>query len=356
MSSLHTLIQDEIHKNGPLPLDRFMELSLLHPEFGYYQKQQAIGSKGDFITAPEVSQMFGELIGLWCVDAWAKLGAPSKFALVEMGPGRGILMEDILRVTAHIPDFQQALQIHMVEASQRLQKLQQSRLEGSGIIWQESFPNLPADMPTIVIGNEFLDALPIKQFKFKDGKWQEVAVGVSDGALTYTLTPTETLLQPQSAEEGQIQEFSPSADEFIRILAERLNKTGGSALFVDYGPATKRSGDSFQALKDHKYTDPLATPGEADLTAHVQFGRLRDIALKAGCASPAIEGQGRFLERLGIEARVMQLSRKATEAQKKSIAEAHKRLVSEEGMGTLFKAFAFSSGLSAPLAGFGETK
>ncbi len=354
MASLETLIQAEITENGPLTLDRYMELALLHPEFGYYQKQQAIGSKGDFITAPEISQMFGELIGLWCVDTWTKLGSPNQFALVEMGPGRGILMEDIIRMTSRIPEFQQAAQIHLVEASNRLQSLQKERLAAPHITWHKEFPNLDKDLPVIVIGNEFLDALPVKQFKFSNGDWQEVAITLHDSELSYTHISSSARNLPEEGEEGQIQEYSPAADAFIQMLGNHIQLSGGAALFIDYGPAEETAGDSFQAIKDHKYSDPLIAPGTADLTAHVQFGRLQNIALKSGCASPAIEGQGRFLERLGIEARVMQLSRQANEAQQKDIAAAHKRLVSDEGMGTLFKAFAFSSKLNAPFAGFGE--
>lgn len=337
-----------------MPLDRYMELALLHPKLGYYQKQQAIGRQGDFITAPEVSQMFGELIGLWCVDTWAKLGAPSKFALIEMGPGRGILMEDALRMTGRIPEFRDAMEVHLVEASHRLQGLQKERLSTSKITWHETFPELDANLPIIVIGNEFLDALPIKQFKFENGKWHEITIDLKGDKLIYKPIPADNAALSEVAEEGEIQEISPAADQFVDMLAKQINRSCGGALFLDYGPAKENAGDSFQAIKDHKYADPLVSPGDADLTAHVQFSRLRDIAIRAGCASPAIEGQGRFLERLGIEARVMQLSRQATEAQHKKIAADHKRLVSEEGMGTLFKAFAISHGLNAPLAGFGD--
>ncbi|MBE7638076.1 class I SAM-dependent methyltransferase [Sneathiella sp. P13V-1] len=362
MPTLEDLITSEIIANGPMRLDTYMERALLHPEFGYYQKQIPFGSKGDFVTSPEISQMFGELIGLWCVDTWAKLGAPSKFAFVEMGPGRGILMQDALRSAKLVPEFLEAAEIHLVEASDQLIKVQQERLKDHPIQWHSAFPDIPDGMPVICIGNEFLDALPIRQFQLVDGGWQEKKVTVTDDGLTFVTPPSDEadladqLPSISECSDGDIAEISTPAREFISFLAKKIKSNRGAALFIDYGPAENALGDSFQAVQRHEYSNPLENPGGKDLTAHVHFSPLREVALSAGCAAPAIEGQGRFLERLGIEARVMQLSKNATEKQHKDIVAAHKRLVSEQEMGTLFKAFSFSSGLAAPAAGFGDAE
>ncbi len=360
MPTLEDLIKSDISANGPMRLDTYMDWALLHPEHGYYQKQSPFGASGDFVTSPEISQMFGELIGLWCIDVWAKLGAPKKFALIEMGPGRGSLMQDALRSAKLVPEFLAAADIHLVEASEQLTEIQKQRLSDHDIHWHKEFPDILSEMPVICIGNEFLDALPIRQFEVVNSKWLERVVTTVSEKLTFETSSIDDQaienLLPKASEcnQGDIAEVSATTRNFIMKLSSLIKANRGAALFIDYGPAQEAIGDSFQAVQNHEYSDPLDNPGSKDLTAHVHFSPLRDIALSAGCASPAIEGQGRFLERLGIEARVMRLSRNATEKQHKDITEAHKRLVSDQEMGTLFKAFGFSSGLQAPLAGFGE--
>ncbi|WP_169570152.1 class I SAM-dependent methyltransferase [Sneathiella limimaris] len=355
---LDQIIWAQIQEKGPMPLDEFMNLALMHPEHGYYQRANPLGAKGDFITAPDISQMFGELIGLWCVDCWVKLGAPNKFILAEVGPGQGTLMQDALRSASLVPEFLEAADIHLVEGSRKLQTVQQATLRDYTVTWHQSIQDLPSDLPLILIGNEFLDALPIRQFEATEDCWLERKVALLDTALTLVTEPvadvrTNTELPSISGiEKGVIFELPAAAMDVVKDLALRLSNQNGVALFIDYGPMESGFGDSFQAVKNHKFVDPLANPGSHDLTAHVDFAKLASVAKKQGCSPTPIATQGRFLERLGIEARALSLSRNADEATKKRITEDLKRLVSNSGMGTLFKAFSFHHGMNEGPAGF----
>jgi len=359
MTSLLDILKKKITENGPLSLEDYMREALLHPKFGYYQTGHTFGAKGDFVTSPEISQMFGELIGLWCVDCWIKLKSPSKFHLIELGPGNGTLMYDALRSAALAPDFLNAAEIHLVEASQHLTGIQKKNISGHSVNWSEEWPILEDNVPIIVIGNEFLDALPIRQFELKDKQWMERSVTLTDGELDFCLTDMPkssvpiNLPTPIDCAESSITEVNPGAELLISQIAKIISKKGGSALFIDYGPAESSLGDSFQSVKRHEYTNPLQDPGTSDLTAHVDFERLRFLADDKNCETAPIETQGRFLERLGIEARALILSRNADEKQKSQIASDMKRLVSTEEMGTLFKAMTFYSNMAAPPAGFG---
>ncbi len=359
-SSLADIIRLEIQQHGPITIERYMDLALMHPQFGYYQRSEPFGASGDFITSPDISQMFGELIGLWCVDCWSKLGCPQQFTLCEIGPGRGTLMQDALRSSKIVPEFQKAAQITLIEQSARLQKQQQQALQNHNVTWLSSVQELPVQMPLIVFGNELLDALPIRQFVIKNKKWLERRVALNGDAFEFCegeISDTEMLeqLPPCSEfEEGDIYELNPLAREIISHLSQQVAQQKGYALFIDYGPEDIETGDSFQAIKSHKYVNPLENPGTSDLTSHVRFAQLSKLAQQGGCKVSATTSQGRFLERLGIEARAMILSRNADESQKQKIAADLRRLVSSEEMGTLFKAFSFHAQESEPPAGFTE--
>lgn len=359
MNKLAALLKEQIRTTGPLSLYDYMQTALSHPEFGYYQQAAPFGANGDFVTAPEISQMFGELVGLWCVDAWVKLGSPTHINLVELGPGNGTLMRDALRSAALVPEFLKAAKIHLVETSDRLTNIQQQHLSNYDVQWHKIFPDLP-DACSLIIGNEFLDALPIHQFECRDCHWHEKQITLSNDLLLMTTSNDPTgndkfdLPDPTNLENETIVEVNPAAKEITSQICDTLMGGGGAALFIDYGPLESGFGDSFQAVRNHNYANPLENPGETDLTAHVDFATLKKIAEDAGCLTLPITSQGRFLERLGVEARAFLLSKKATEEQKEKISQDLRRLISSEGMGTLFKAFSFYHTMTAPPAGFGE--
>jgi len=360
MSSLLAILKQQILKNGPMALEDYMKAALLHPEFGYYQRGETFGAKGDFVTAPEISQMFGELIGLWSIDCWVKLGSPEKFHLVELGPGNGTLMSDALRSAALVPEFLSAAEITLVEASEQLTLRQQQTLSSYSITWCDVWPTFRDTLPIIVIGNEFLDALPVRQYEQVDGHWAERKIALAKDKLIFKCEDIAASALPENlpsvseCDEGSIFETNPSAEKICSNIAANIAKNGGSALFIDYGPSESGLGDSFQSVQHHKYTDPLDNPGTSDLTAHVDFARLGHLATVQNCETYPISSQGRFLERLGIEARALVLSRNAADNQKAKIAGDLQRLISSKEMGTLFKAMTFYANMTEGPAGFGE--
>lgn len=354
MTPLGELLRSRIEKDGPVPVHDFMKMALGHPELGYYAQQEPFGETGDFITAPEVSQMFGELIGLWAVDVWAKLGGPTKFHLVELGPGNGTLMTDILRSARIAPEFLSSVTIHLVETSARLRKKQADALADHNVTWHEELPTL-SGAPVILLANEFFDALPIRQFVFAGSHWFERLVSWQNGGFEYTKSARPfDLKDAPEAKEGDIYERCPDGEAMIGRLSNLLRQEGGAALIIDYGAEDALVGDSFQAVRGHKPVNPLVAPGEADLTAHVKFAIFKKIALSQGVTVQGPTQQGRFLERLGIEARHYMLRKEATEAQKKKLDAQLRRLISAEEMGTLFKAMALSHNMAAAGEGFGN--
>jgi SAM-dependent MidA family methyltransferase len=344
---------------GPIPLARYMGLCLGHPVHGYYTTRDPFGARGDFTTAPEISQMFGELVGLWAAEAWRLMGAPAQLRLVELGPGRGTLMADLLRAVRIVPGFAQALSVHLVETSPVLRARQQERLAGSvpvafPVSWHERFADVPAG-PAVVIANEFFDALPIAQFVRTDRGWHERLVGLdADGRLAFGLAPEPRAELPARGGPGDVLEWPAPAAELVTEIARRLAAEGGAALIVDYGYAGPAFGDTLQAVKNHAFVDPLAEPGEADLTAHVDFARLADAAGSAGAAAHGPVPQGDFLRALGIAARAAALQARASPAQAADIAGALERLTGSgpDQMGTLFKALALSHPHLTSLPGF----
>lgn len=342
--SLHNLLVAQIAANGPMRISDFMADCLLHPDFGYYTTGQPFGPSGDFITAPEISQMFGELIGLSLAQSWIDQGSPTAFALVEFGPGRGTLMADILRATKGISGFHDAANIVLLEASAKLRTKQSQALAGCNPQWIDNVEQL-ALLPTYAIANEFFDALPIRQFIRDGAGWRERQVGVEGNALTFGLGP----IVPQPAlahriedtKDGDMVEDCSAASAIIGCLGQRIKDHGGAALIIDYGD-WRSLGDTLQAVKGHAPVDPLLNAGQADLTAHVDFEAL---ATASPCPYSRVTPQGIFLERLGITQRAQTLAKNMT----KNIAQnmdddtlnahvlAHKRLTHPDEMGNLFK-------------------
>ena len=351
MSELEQEIRRRIETDGPMPMSRYMALCADH----YYATRDPFGARGDFITAPEVSQMFGELIGLWAAAVWRRMGAPAEIALVELGPGRGTLIADALRAAKAVPDFRAALRLHLVEASAALATRQETLLADAGvpIAWHARVEELP-EGPSIVIANEFVDALPVDQLVRTEAGWHERRVGLRDGHLISGLHPAPLPGLPP-AELGAVLERRDVAP--LRTVAARLAAHGGAALAVDYGYAQTGFGDTLQALQNHRPVDFLETPGEADLTAHVDFAALAAAVAAAGARVHGPVRQGEFLRRLGIEARAARLRQGKDDKTKAAVDAALTRLTAPApGMGDLFKALAFSAPDLATLPGFDEPR
>ena len=333
-----------IREDGPMPLDRYMALCLGHPAYGYYMSRDPFGPEGDFITAPEISQIFGELIGIWCAAAFQALGAPAKFHLIELGPGRGTLMSDILRAGRVMPGFRDGARIHLVETSPTLRKLQAAKL-GENVTWHDSLATLPAG-PSIIVANEFFDALPIRQFESHNGQWMERRVGLgADDRLVIGLAAQHLDRPP----DGDILESAPLRDDVARELGVRLASGPGAALIIDYGHAVSTPGDTLQAVRRHKFCSILDRPGEADLTSHVDFESLGTALRQGGAQTHGPVTQRQFLLNMGLEARSALLGQKARLAERNVIGRAVERLAGENQMGNLFKVLAATSpGLSTP--------
>jgi len=353
MTALGQIIKAQIGRFGPMRVADYMALCLLHPEHGYYTTNDPFGAEGDFITAPEISQMFGEMLGLALIKSWQDQGRPAHFLLVEPGPGRATLMADILRTAAHVRDFSNAADIHLIEASPALRTVQETRLAGKSVTWCDSLAELP-DAPLFLIANEFFDALPVRQFKRAGDGWQEQMIGMANNTLIFGQSapmPVDALndLLATTAV-GQIAEIRPAAEGMMAEIGRRIATFGGAALILDYG-AWGSSGDTFQAVRSHKKVDPLACPGQADLTAHVDFRALAQ-AIGGGAAHSPLIPQGVLLERLGITTRAQHLAQDLEgEALDLHIA-AHRRLTHPDEMGALFKALAIFPKTAPPPPGF----
>lgn len=341
MTPLAALLARRIAATGPLTLADYMAECLLHPEHGYYTSRDPLGRAGDFTTAPEISQMFGELIGLMLAQSWLDQGAPAPFVLAEPGPGRGTLMADIWRATRGVPGFHAAARVHLIEASPTLRAAQARALEGVPVTWAERIDALPDDRPLWLIANEFLDALPIRQFHRDPAGWREVMVGLTDGRLTPGLTAPAPLAalddRLADTEPGDVVELCPAAGPVMEAIAARITRHGGAAVIIDYGGWGSR-GDTFQALRGHAFADPFTAPGQADLTAHVDFRALARAA--RGLQASALTPQGMLLLRLGIDQRAARLAQSLTGAALETHRAAHHRLTDPAEMGSLFQALA----------------
>lgn len=328
-SELAHIIERHIRMHGPMTVDVFWNYCLSHPQHGYYIKQDPLGSAGDFITAPEISQLFGEMVGIWVAEQWLRLGQPKKIHLVEYGPGRGTLMADILRTIKVVPQLPQAIQTHLIETSPTLRDRQAEKLKDYNVVWHDDMQTIPDDAPCIIIGNEFLDAIPIKQFIKQDGVWFERVLGLGSqgefvwGAMGHSL--------PESIfPEGDIFEMSPAREAVFLEICKRISGQGGAALLVDYGHDVSACGDTLQAVKNHKYVDILSHLGDADITSHVDFNVLCRIAHTKNL-STWLGGQGEFLKSKGIEMRAAQLMAK------KDVSADVRRLIDDSEMGKLFR-------------------
>ena len=346
MTPLGRALIERIRRDGPLPVADYMALCLGDPEHGYYRRADAIGRGGDFVTAPEISQMFGELVGAWAAAVWTALGRPATVRLVELGPGRGTLMADALRaVTKAAPDFRAAIDLHLVEINPALRARQAEALRAAKPEWHESLATVPTG-PTIVIANEFFDALPVQQYERTADGWRLRCVGLEADTLAFVGGPVvaDAPLEPAHAAvpPGAIVEVSPASRAVIGDLAARIAK-GGAALIVDYGAPASGTGDTVQAVRAHRPVGPLEMPGESDLTAHVDFAALARAARAAGATVHGPVPQGLFLNRLGIAARAAILLRQATPEQRRAIAAACERLIGEAQMGTLFQVLAITA-------------
>lgn len=329
-------LRRRIRAFGPITLADYMSAALTDPAEGYYRRKDPLGAAGDFVTAPEVSQMFGELIGAWTAIAWEQMGRPDPVRLVELGPGRGTLMADALRATSRVSGFHQALRLHLVEVGEQLMERQRVALSQWQPTWHAELADVPAG-PSIVLANEFLDTLPIRQLVRGGKGWEERLVGLDGDDLAYVFGPTAlTPLLPPSLEDslpGTTVEISPARIAVVDLLARRLLSHGGVALLIDYGPPESRAGGTFQAIRSHKSWPPLVEPGTADITSHVDFGEIARAARLAGAAVHGPVGQGEFLERLGIRPRAERLSERDA-----GVAAALGRLIDLDEMGTLFQA------------------
>jgi NADH dehydrogenase [ubiquinone] 1 alpha subcomplex assembly factor 7 len=343
--SLKARLQAEIAAAGPITVADYMLRCLHDPQDGYYAARPALGARGDFITAPLVSQMFGELIGLWLIEAWRGLGAPPRLILAEAGPGDGTLMGDVLRAARLDPAFLAACEVWLIETSEPLRRLQAERLADAAPRWATSLAELPSDAPLLLVANEFLDCMPVRQFQCTASGWAERVVGLDGaGELAFGLRPAAAM--GCDVPVGGVVEHSPAQEAFAAELAERLVGQGGAALLIDYGRAAAGSGDTLQALAGHQKVDPLTAPGEADLTVHADFPAVLAAARGAG-AHGALLSQGEFLRRLGIETRAAALAR-ARPDRAETIGRQLGRLTAADQMGELFKAAAIWTGPAPP--------
>lgn len=359
-------IRSRIEDEGALTIAEYMEMALADPEEGYYTSRTPLGLQGDFVTAPEISQIFGEMLGIWCAEVWHMLGKP-EMDVLEFGPGMGTLMDDFLRATRKVAGFHEAISVQMVELSPVLRGHQQELLQGKHprIHWHTHMPE--SERPWLVIGNEFFDALPIRQFRATEAGFCERMVSLAEDGqgLAFAWENGESSRLPGDFPRmvagelpvDTIIEICPDAQETLYLLAQHIAEKGGAALFVDYGYTRPEDmdvyagGDTFQAVKRHEFHDVLETPGEADLTAHVDFSTLADIAVAAGCYTPPVLNQRDFLLRMGAVARLENLLAQArSEAIRKTLSDGFNRLIDKNEMGELFKVLAvMPAGIPAPI-------
>jgi NADH dehydrogenase [ubiquinone] 1 alpha subcomplex assembly factor 7 len=352
-TQLDSLLKAQIAAQGPITLAEFMATCLLHPEHGYYTTRDPLGRAGDFITAPEISQMFGELLGLCLAQAWVDQGAPDRFILAELGPGRGTLMADLLRATQKVPGFHAAANLHLLEASPSLRAVQKQTLAAHSVTWTDSIDAMPDDAPLFLIANEFFDALPIRQFTRHVDGWCETIVGVAQDQLVKGYAAPVALPalahRLDDTKPGQVIETRPDATPIMARIGAQISAQGGAALVIDYGN-WRSNGDTLQAMRNHAFADPFAAPGQADLTAHVDFEALAQAAAPA--AATGLTDQGALLARLGIGARAQLLSRNLSGAALENHLGATQRLTRAEEMGSLFKALALYAPQHPAPAGF----
>lgn len=339
MTELSNIIHNIIKENGPISIGTYMSLCLGHPQHGYYMQREAFGEQGDFITAPEISQLFGEMLAVWVMLTWERMGKPANIQLVELGPGRGTLMSDIWRSLAVQPELRDTIQIHLVEFSPRLQQVQQEALEGAPVTWHANFETVP-QAPSIIIANEFFDALPIEQAIFHQDDWYQRLVTSDEIDLFFTRGEILQGIAEDEMPEDSIFEYAPLATTIMQQLCRFIDQNKGALLAIDYGddaPLSERYGDTLQALRNHTMVDIFDEPGESDVTAHVAFSSLEMIAQEENCVTEPVITQREFLTQLGIRLRAEKLASKATDEQAEILYSGLDRLVDPHQMGDLFK-------------------
>jgi NADH dehydrogenase [ubiquinone] 1 alpha subcomplex assembly factor 7 len=374
-SALGRLLARRIALTGPMSIADFMTEALGHPRLGYYRRALPVGAAGDFTTAPEVSQMFGELLGAWLAERWQAMDGPDLVRLIELGPGRGTLLADALRATRAVTGFHAALKLHLVEVNEPLRALQRAALAAFDPSWHASLAEVPAG-PTLLVANEFFDALPIRQFEKAAWGWAERMVALAPtgdpnadpggdaagASLAFTVTPGPSpfahllpdAIRLSDAAPGTVAEVSPSAAALARELGARLVSQGGWALIVDYGRDLPAAGATLQAVRGHRGTDPLERPGETDLSAWVDFASLAAAAHAAGARAFGPVSQRDFLQRLGIGERATALKRHASAAEAAAIDAALARLIGPDQMGSLFRVLAVGDNVTSAPAGFSD--
>lgn len=331
MNQLHFLITQEIKQKAPITVKRFMELALYHPLYGYYKSQTVLGRQGDYITAPELTQVFGELLALWMIDLWQRLGEPSSIQVVELGPGKGVMMQDVLRIVRKFPKFYQGLKVYLLETSSLLKSSQKDHLKDEHVQWVEDLKEIPMGKVTFFLANEFFDALPIEQYVSVQNEWKPRLIDEKEGQFNFI-------------EEGEIKEISEAYSAYMREINRRLLKDKGGALIIDYGDdfLKDRIGDTLQALHHHKYAAVLENPGEQDLTHHVSFAALKDY-LDQKNLRISLTTQGEFLQSLGLDLWVEKLCKGADRETIAKVKTAAARLIAPGEMGKLFKVLAVES-------------
>jgi SAM-dependent MidA family methyltransferase len=359
MNALAKRIAHLIAAQGPITIAQFMTIAMHDREHGYYATRNPIGAEGDFVTAPEISQMFGELLGLWCVQTWHDQGRPSKARLIELGPGRGTLMADALRTAKIAPGFLAAIEVTLVESNPKLREVQTTTLRDvqAPLRWSDSCDSALFDRPTLVLANEFFDAMPVRQLVRTDRGWAERMVGIdSAGELVFVLSPVPAALaipaDRASAPTGGVYEFSDAGMALAEIIAHGIAAHGGAALIVDYGYGEPGFGETLQAVAAQKPTTLLGAPGEADISASVDFAALATAAKTPGVWTYGPIGQGDFLIDLGILERADTLKRGRASDRRPSVDFDLNRLIAPDEMGELFKALAIMPTGAPPAAGF----
>lgn len=346
--TLREQILTSIARNGPISVSDYMHLCLHDANYGYYANHPALGANGDFITAPLVSQMFGEMLGVWTIAVWWGLGRPARVRLVELGPGDGTLMSDMLRSARAAPEFLDAAEVWLVETSTPLRSAQANLLSHKPLEWVGAIGDIPSDEPIIMIANEFLDCLPVEQWVRRGGEMLPRRIGLDESGELAFVVDSRGSKKDGHEEYDLVIEHSASLERIGREAGQLIRDAQGAAVFIDYGPSVKGIGDTLQAIKQHKKEGPLVSPGEADLTVHVDFPRFVEAARKGGACTAPLETQGAFLVRLGIEARASALRTSNPDRAGLIDRQLH-RLVNRAQMGELFKvACLHSAGLRLP--------
>ncbi len=356
-AELRGFLKRHIIDSGPVDVGAFMSIVLGHPRYGYYMRQNPIGRGGDFTTSPEISQMFGEMLGAWTAQLWMQMDKPAPLALIDCGPGQGTMMADILRATKNVDAFHRALRVLLIEISPALKTLQKEKLKEYLPQWISGLSKYESRAPFILLANEFLDALPVRQFVRGESGWAERVVALKDGEFVFDVAEAaaqhiEELDARYDAAPGDIVEISPVRTNFFRQVCRKVKYCGGAALFIDYGHLRRLPGETLQAVRAHAYCDVLEDVGSADLTAHVDFAALQEIAEAENVHVCGPVTQGEFLKRLGIEARAHALLEKAEYSQRNDILTALVRLTDERNMGELFKVMAIVPDENVKPAGF----